>query len=160
MSAEASIEEGACVGGKWKGLISVITITYRTGLILADCLAALRCHPEVAEIIIVDNGNNPKLCAMLDRLAAEDSKIRLLRPGRNIGFAAGCNLGESFAAGPWLAFVNPDLIVPPGSFGRILMTLAERRDVWRAGDGTFTLARREIIVDQSVLGMSNLAIFL
>ena len=37
---------------------------------------------------------------------------------------------------------------------------AERRDVWRAGDGGFTLARREIIVDQSVLGMSNLAVFL
>ena len=37
---------------------------------------------------------------------------------------------------------------------------AERRDVWRAGEQGFTLARREIIVDQSVLGMSNLAIFL
>lgn len=37
---------------------------------------------------------------------------------------------------------------------------AERRDVWREGEGGFTLARREIIVDQSVLGMSNLAVFL
>ena len=37
---------------------------------------------------------------------------------------------------------------------------AERRDVWRDVDGTFVLARREIIVDQSVLGMSNLAVFL
>jgi len=37
---------------------------------------------------------------------------------------------------------------------------AERRDVWREVDGTYVLARREIIVDQSVLGMSNLAVFL
>ncbi|KPF84150.1 3-phenylpropionate/cinnamic acid dioxygenase subunit beta [Novosphingobium sp. AAP93] len=37
---------------------------------------------------------------------------------------------------------------------------AERRDVWRDVDGTYVLARREIIVDQSVLGMSNLAVFL
>jgi 3-phenylpropionate/cinnamic acid dioxygenase small subunit len=37
---------------------------------------------------------------------------------------------------------------------------AERRDVWREGEGGFALARREIIVDQSVLGMSNLAVFL
>jgi 3-phenylpropionate/cinnamic acid dioxygenase small subunit len=37
---------------------------------------------------------------------------------------------------------------------------AERRDVWREVDGAYILARREIIVDQSVLGMSNLAIFL
>jgi 3-phenylpropionate/cinnamic acid dioxygenase small subunit len=37
---------------------------------------------------------------------------------------------------------------------------AERRDVWRHVDGVYVMARREIIVDQSVLGMSNLAIFL
>ena len=37
---------------------------------------------------------------------------------------------------------------------------AERRDVWREVDGSYVLARREIIVDQSVLGMSNLAVFL
>jgi 3-phenylpropionate/cinnamic acid dioxygenase small subunit len=37
---------------------------------------------------------------------------------------------------------------------------AERRDVWRKSDVGYLLARREIIVDQSVLGMSNLPIFL
>jgi 3-phenylpropionate/cinnamic acid dioxygenase small subunit len=37
---------------------------------------------------------------------------------------------------------------------------AERRDIWREADGGYVLSRREIIVDQSVLGMSNLAVFL
>lgn len=37
---------------------------------------------------------------------------------------------------------------------------AERRDVWRLVDGNYKLSVREIIVDQSTLGMSNLAIFL
>ena len=37
---------------------------------------------------------------------------------------------------------------------------AERRDIWRDVDGTYKLASREIIVDQSVLGMSNFAVFL
>lgn len=36
---------------------------------------------------------------------------------------------------------------------------AERRDIWRDVDGEYKLARREIIVDQSVLGMSNFAVF-
>ncbi len=36
-----------------------------------------------------------------------------------------------------------------------------RHDLWRrSAPGTFKLARREIIVDQSVLGMANLAVFL
>ena len=37
---------------------------------------------------------------------------------------------------------------------------AERRDIWREVDGAYKLASREIIVDQSVLGMSNLAVFI
>jgi 3-phenylpropionate/cinnamic acid dioxygenase small subunit len=36
---------------------------------------------------------------------------------------------------------------------------AERRDVWREVDGAYKLTRRELIVDQSVLGMSNFAVF-
>jgi 3-phenylpropionate/cinnamic acid dioxygenase small subunit len=37
---------------------------------------------------------------------------------------------------------------------------AERRDVWRDVDGVYKLTTREIIVDQSVLGMANFAVFL
>jgi 3-phenylpropionate/cinnamic acid dioxygenase small subunit len=37
---------------------------------------------------------------------------------------------------------------------------AERRDLWRDIGGDYKLARREIIVDQSVLNMSNFAVFL
>lgn len=37
---------------------------------------------------------------------------------------------------------------------------AERRDIWRKDGEGLKLARREIIVDQSTLGMSNFAIFL
>ncbi len=36
---------------------------------------------------------------------------------------------------------------------------AERRDIWRYIDGVYKLVRREIIVDQATLSMSNFAIF-
>ena len=39
-------------------------------------------------------------------------------------------------------------------------TTAERRDIWRQADSGYKLARREIIVDQATLGMSNFAVFL
>ncbi len=39
-------------------------------------------------------------------------------------------------------------------------TTAERRDIWRNVDGAYKLSKREIIVDQSTLSMSNFAIFL
>lgn len=113
--------------------VSVITVTYRTGSVLGDCLAALRRHPEVAEVIVIDNGSPPEAAAFLDRLAADDGSIRLVRPGRNLGFAAGCNLGAAQAVGTYLAFVNPDLIVPPGSFATILTVFTEHGDAWLCG---------------------------
>lgn len=108
-------------------------MTYQTGPVLADCLAALLPQSGVGEIIVVDNGNSPTASAWLDRLAQEQSTVQLLRPDHNLGFSAGCNLGASIAKGTFLAFVNPDLIVPPGSFERILSVFAEHENAWLCG---------------------------
>ncbi|TAN55857.1 MAG: glycosyltransferase family 2 protein [Magnetospirillum sp.] len=113
--------------------VSVVTVTYRTGIILSDCLAALLDHGEIVEIIVVDNGNPPDTTDLLDRLAEANPTVRLIRPGRNIGFAAGCNSGAAKATGRYLAFVNPDLIVPPGSFDRILAAFAGNGNAWLCG---------------------------
>jgi len=46
------------------------------------------------------------------------------------------------------------------NFDELDLISAERRDVLRDADGAFKLARREILLDQAVLGTPNLAIFL
>lgn len=66
-------------------------------------MAALRASRGVAvEIIVVDNGS-PQVEDLED--------VRVLRPGYNTGFAAGCNLGAREATGQTLVFVNSDAIV-------------------------------------------------
>lgn len=45
-------------------------------------------------------------------------------------------------------------------FDQLDLISAERRDILRASGDTFKLARREILLDQAVLGTPNLAIFL
>jgi len=121
----------ARAGGQ-EGRISAVVVSYRTGAVLGACLEALSRQEEIAEIIVVDNGNPPAETALLDRLSA-GSAILLLRPGRNTGFAAGCNLGAAQASAEFVSFVNPDLVVSPGSFSRILAVFAGRADVWLCG---------------------------
>jgi GT2 family glycosyltransferase len=113
--------------------VSAVVVTYRTGSVLARCLEGLRADPLVSEIIIVDNGNPHETAIALDRLARQDSRVRISRPGRNIGFAGGCNRGAEMAAGPLLAFVNPDLIVPVGTFQKIAEVFAAWPGAWLAG---------------------------
>ena len=81
-------------------------------------------------------------------------------PSRTRRFVTNVRIAESEASGEYevvsYLFVERSRFDNPDN-----ETLtAERRDVWRLVDGTYKLSNREIIVDQSTLGMSNLAILL
>ncbi len=92
--------------------ISLIIVTYRTGSVLGDCLAAA-LRTDVDEIVAVDNGNPPDDVALIDRLAAQNPKVRILRGQGNVGFAKACNMGAAAARGEVLVFANPDVILNP-----------------------------------------------
>jgi GT2 family glycosyltransferase len=65
---------------------------------------------------VVDNGGS-------DRAVVEPFGARLIEPGRNLGFAGGCNRGASEATGDVLVFLNPDTVVDPGALSRLAETL-------------------------------------
>jgi GT2 family glycosyltransferase len=85
--------------------VSAIVPTLGRSSWLLPCLEALR--REGVEIVVVDQGEAPvELPAgMADRV---------LRPGRNLGFAAGTNLGIAAASAELVATVNDDALVEPG----------------------------------------------
>ncbi len=98
--------------------VAVVVVNYHTGPVLGDCLRrALRC-PEVAELVLVDNGSPP---GEIDALIAEISDRRLLRIDlpSNPGFAVACNRGARLAHSPWLLFLNPDCLLEPDSLTRL-----------------------------------------
>jgi GT2 family glycosyltransferase len=69
-------------------------------------------------VIVLDN-------AGADRAVAERYGVRLLEPGRNLGFAGGCNRGAAEATGHVLVFLNPDTVVDPGALTRLAETLQD-----------------------------------
>jgi GT2 family glycosyltransferase len=93
---------------------SAVVPTLGRSPLLVPCLEALR--REGAEIVLVDQGETPT--EIPPGLAD-----RVLRPGRNLGFAAGTNLGIAEAMGEWIATVNDDAVVEPGWLGALVSTL-------------------------------------
>ncbi|HEV2851489.1 MAG TPA: glycosyltransferase [Thermoanaerobaculia bacterium] len=81
---------------------------------LVPCLEALR--REGAAVVLVDQGEMP--VQIPDGLAD-----RILRPGRNLGFAAGTNLGIAEATSEWIATVNDDAVVEPGWLAALVAAL-------------------------------------
>ncbi|MEZ5891929.1 MAG: glycosyltransferase [Parvularculaceae bacterium] len=96
------------------GCVSAIVVSYYTGPVLARAIAALRAQPEIAEIILIDNGNFPGDVETAIA-GAEHPLIRVFSGQGNIGFAAACNLGARNAKGDYLLIINPDAIAPDGA---------------------------------------------
>lgn len=80
-------------------------------------------------------------------------------PSRCRRFVTNVRVGECEAAGEYEVVSYIFLERSRGDNPENETLTAERRDIWREAAGGYVLARREIIVDQSVLGMSNLAVF-
>jgi GT2 family glycosyltransferase len=51
--------------------------------------------------------------------------VKIVSPGRNLGFAAGCNEGARQAAGDALVFLNPDTVVAPGALAELVRPLED-----------------------------------
>ena len=73
------------------------------------------------ELVVVDNGSTRP-----DVVNAWECKagVTVVRPGRNLGYAGGCNAGARAARGETIVFVNSDAIVQPGAVEAIAAAVA------------------------------------
>ncbi|MDO5722998.1 MAG: glycosyltransferase family 2 protein [Flaviflexus sp.] len=108
--------------------VHVVTIAYNSGDELGQMLASL---PEAApgidlDVDIVDNGGASRAVDA----AAHRYGARIIRPGRNLGYGQGANLGFAHPRAEWLLLVNPDAEFTPGA----ITTLLQAAERWpRAG---------------------------
>ena len=97
--------------------LSVLIVAWNSREELARTLPALL--PELGdgdELIVVDNDSGDGTPEAVEELAPA---ARVLRTGRNLGFAGGCNAGAAEANGDLLVILNPDAAPLPG-FGEAI----------------------------------------
>ena len=108
------------------GRIAAIVVSHESATTLHECLTRLRAAEGVCEIRIVDNASLDGTLDLIQRHAAQDSRVRFIGNPDNPGFAVACNQGATESTAPWLAFVNPDLMVETDTLSR-LRTHADAR---------------------------------
>lgn len=120
--------------------LSVLIVAWNSREELARTLPALLPElNEEDELIVVDNDSGD---GTPDAVAALAPAARIVRAGRNLGFAAGCNAGAAQAQGDLLVILNPDAAPRPGFGDAIRRPWLEERGwaAWQAlvadGEGT------------------------
>jgi glycosyltransferase involved in cell wall biosynthesis len=73
-----------------------------------DALAALTPLVADVEVIVVDDGSSDGTVSVVERLAAEDGRVRLVRHERNRGYGAALRTGFSAAAKEFVFFSDAD----------------------------------------------------
>ncbi len=112
--------------------LSVLIVAWNSAAELRRALPALL--PELGEddeLLVVDNASEDDTVALLAELAPA---ARLVRMGRNVGFAAGVNAGAAEASGDLLVLLNPDAAPQPGFGSAIRRPWLEGRG-WAAWQG-------------------------
>lgn len=104
------------------GQVSVIVIGFDDAGHIADAVrSALGQGPVVAEVIAVNDGSTDGTGALLDQLAAEHGRLRVIHRTVNSG---GCgtprNDGVRAATAPYVMFLDSDDVLPAGAATALL----------------------------------------
>ena len=102
--------------------IVAVVVTFQSGSTIDACLQRLRAGRDIAEIRIIDNGSHDDTMELVQRHASHDPRVRFIANPDNPGFAAANNQGVAASVSPWVAFINPDVMVE----GDTLALLRER----------------------------------
>jgi GT2 family glycosyltransferase len=97
---------------------SIIVLSWNGVDYLPGCLESLLCQDfRDSEIIIVDNGSTDRSAELVE---TQFPTTRLIRNERNLGFAAGNNVGLAAATGDVLVLLNQDTRVRPDWLAHLL----------------------------------------
>ena len=95
-------------------LLDIVIVNWNAGSQLRECVDSVLEHGSgcVGRIILVDNGSTDGSADAIECLPG----VELVRAGKNLGFAAACNLGAARGNAPYILFLNPDTKVEANSF--------------------------------------------
>lgn len=89
--------------------VSVVIVNYNAGELLTTCV--YRALEQARQIIVVDNASSDSSLEMMLERFNSSKNLKIMRVDRNIGYAAGCNVGLAEATQSHVLFLNPDCLL-------------------------------------------------
>jgi N-acetylglucosaminyl-diphospho-decaprenol L-rhamnosyltransferase len=117
--------------------VTIIVLVYNTPDLLLQCLQSFydTSHIQGWQIIVVDNGSDEDMRPIIGE---KFDGVEVIRSERNLGFAAGNNLGLRRAKGEFVILMNSDVIVRAEILGSLTESLRKEPLVAAMSPGLLT----------------------
>jgi GT2 family glycosyltransferase len=110
--------------------VDAVVLCWLAEPLLRDSVRALLASEKVdVQVFLVDNGCTTDDAEFLGTLPG----VTLIRPGENLGFSGGVNIGAAGGDGEYLALINADLVVEPNTLARLVEELDQPKVAIAAG---------------------------
>src|SRR5690606_4848746 len=108
-------------------ILNIQVVTWNSALVIADFLRSLKAQ-EFSDyaLTVVDNASSDNTLQIVEEI---NPAATIIRNDINRGFCAAHNQAIKSSTSPYIAIVNPDLVLLPDSLSIILSTLQSMPDV-------------------------------
>ncbi len=104
--------------------VAAVVVTYNNPEATLACIESLLVTGyDGLEVVVVDNGSMGEAATLEARFG---DRVKTIRPGRNLGFGPGANLGIEWALArnsDYVWILNNDTTVPPGTIERLVAAM-------------------------------------
>jgi N-acetylglucosaminyl-diphospho-decaprenol L-rhamnosyltransferase len=99
--------------------VTIVIVSYRSRAVIGANLQELRAGCERGDLrcVVVDNESGD---GTADYVRTTFPFVELIESGANLGFGRGCNLGAASVRSEYIAFVNPDAVLPLSAIGALV----------------------------------------
>ena len=126
-------------------LVSIVIPVHNRPAKIVTALESIRAQTYLDwEVIVVDDGSSDNTAKVIEQLASENARIRLIRHGHDRGAQAARNTGIRAAEGEWIAFLDSDDQWLPDSL-ELRLRVAERENVSVVHSGSYIIERNETV---------------
>ncbi|MGI9120738.1 MAG: glycosyltransferase family 2 protein [Acidimicrobiales bacterium] len=98
-------------GGGVVGDVAAVVVSYNVSDLVLACIASLR-DDGIERVVVVDNASTD---GSADAVRSHEPEVEVLALPRNLGFGAAANRGVARTSSRYVAIMNPDVVVEPGS---------------------------------------------
>ncbi len=143
--------------------VSVVVLVWNALEYVRKCADSLLEHTDdTCELIFVDNGSDQATLGYLAELDGDHERVTVIYNGKNLGFAAGNNIGLAAGRGRYFCLLNSDTVVTAGWLDHMLAAMDSNPRVGLVGPVTNSITGGqklpEVSYDQkSLAGLAEFA---